>query len=68
MLHKITFENDIYKCVIIKESKGNKKTKQKKQKNKEKKNKWSKPLIPILEEVVKISGMIFESHQEGSSV
>ena len=67
MLHKITFQNNIYKCVIIKESKGNKKN-QKKQKNKEKKNKRSKPLIPILEEVVKISGMIFESHQEGSSV
>ena len=44
--------------------------KQKKQKNKKKKKKInrSKPLIAILEEVVKISGIIFESHQRGSSV
>ena len=67
MLHKITFQNNIYKCVIIKESKGNKKN-PKETKEQRKKNKRSKPLIPILEEVVKISGMIFESHQEGSSV
>ena len=38
--------------------------KQKKQKNKEKnKNKRSKLLIPVLEEVIKILGIIFESHQ-----
>ena len=43
----------------------NKKTKE--QKNKKKK-KWSKPLIAILEEVFKISGIIHESHQQGSSV
>ena len=47
-----------------------KKTKKKKQKNKEKKtkNKQSKPLIPVVEEVVKISGILFGSHQQGSSV
>ena len=39
--------------------------KQKKQRNKKK---WSKPLIAIPEEVVKSSGIIFESHQRGSSV
>ena len=44
----------------------NKKTKE--QKNKKKKKKWSKPLIAILEEVFKISGIIHESHQQGSSV
>ena len=35
---------------------------------KKKKNKQSKPLIPVLKEVTKISGIIFESHQRGSSV
>ena len=35
---------------------------------KEKKTKQSKPLITVLEEVVKIPGIIFESHQRGSSV
>ena len=43
--------------------------KNKKQKTKHKKQrKRSKSLIPALEEVVKISGIIFESHQRGSSV
>ena len=37
MLHKITFQNNIYKCVIIKESKGNKKkTKETKEQRKKK--------------------------------
>ena len=45
-----------------------KKKKKKQQKTKEtkeqrKKNKRSKLLIPVLEEVIKILGMIFESHQ-----
>ena len=46
-----------------------KKTKQKnkKQKNKKTKEKQrSKLLIPVLEEVVKMSGIILESHQRGS--
>ena len=37
-------------------------------KKKEKKKPRSKPLITVLEEVVKISGIIFESRQRGSSV
>ena len=45
----------------------NKKKTNKEQKTKNKK-KRSKPLIPALEEVVKISGIIFGSHQQGSSV
>ena len=44
-----------------------KKTKRTKQKQTNK-QKRSKPLIVVLEEVVKISGIIFESHQRGSSV
>ena len=53
----------------------NKKNKKKKQnntnkrtKNKKKNQKRSKPLIAALEEVVKISGITFESYQRGSSV
>ena len=45
----------------------NKKTKKQKNKKK-KKEKRSKPLIAVLEEVVKISGIICESHQRGRSV
>ena len=44
---------------------------QKKQKNKrteKQKQKRSRPLVAVLEEVVKISGKIFECHQRGSSV
>ena len=41
---------------------------QKKQNKKNQKKKRSKLLIAVLEEVVKISGIIFESHQRGSSV
>ena len=37
-------------------------------KKKKKKKKRSKPSIAVLEEVVKISGIIFESHQRVSSV
>ena len=48
------------------------KREQKKQKQKKKKQqqqqKRNKPLIAVLEELVKISGIIFESHQRGSSV
>ena len=48
------------------------KREQKKQKQKKKKKqqqqKRNKPLIAVLEELVKISGIIFESHQRGSSV
>ena len=45
-----------------------KKTPKNKGNKKEKKKQRSKPLITVLEEVVKISGIIFESHQRGSSV
>ena len=44
------------------------KNKNKTKKTKRTKQKRSKPLIAVLEEVVKISGIIFESHQRGSSV
>ena len=44
-----------------------KKKKTKKQKDK-KKQKRNKSLVAVLEEVVKISGIIFESHQRESSV
>ena len=37
-------------------------------KNNNKKTPRSKPLIAALDEVVKISGIVFESHQRGSSV
>ena len=40
----------------------------KREQKKKKKEKRSKPLIAVLEEVAKISGIIFESHQRGSSV
>ena len=40
----------------------------KNKRNKRTKNKRSKPLIAALEEVVKISGIIFQSRQRGSSV
>ena len=43
-----------------------KKTKAKKKQQQQKKR--SKSLIAVLEELVKISGIIFESHQRGSSV
>ena len=43
-----------------------KKTKTKKKQQQQKKR--SKSLIAVLEELVKISGIIFESHQRGSSV
>ena len=54
MLHKIKY----LQCAIIKENKKTTTTKKKR----------SKPLIAVLEELVKISGIIFESHQRGSSV
>ena len=41
---------------------------QKNKGNKKRKKKQSEPLITVLEEVVKISGIIFERHQRGSSV
>ena len=44
-----------------------KKTKNKKETNEQRKNR-SKRLIAVLEEVFKISGIIFETHQRGSSV
>ena len=44
-----------------------KKQKQKKEKQQQQK-KRNKPLIAVLEELFKISGIIFESHQRGSSV
>ena len=40
----------------------------KSEKKKNKKKKQSKLLIAVLEEIAKISGIIFESHQRGSSV
>ena len=48
-------------CHYKREKKKPKKTKE----TKEQRKKWSKPLIAVLEEVVKISGIIFESHQQG---
>ena len=51
-------------CHYKREQKNPQKTKE----TKEQRKKWSKPLIAVLEEVVKISGIIFESHQQGSSV
>ena len=48
-------------CHYKREQKNPKKTKE----TKEQRKKWSKPLIAVLEEVVKISGIIFESHQQG---
>ena len=38
---------------------------QKTKETKEQRKKWRKLLITILEEVVKISGIIFESHHRG---
>ena len=63
MLHKIKY----LQCVIIKENK-KKKKKQKQKKKQQQQKKRSKPLIAVLEELVKISGIIFESHHRGSSV
>ena len=60
------FEIFHYKREQKKPKKTPKKQKNKKKQNK--KNKQSKPLIAALEEVVKISGIIFESHQRGSLV
>ena len=54
-------------CHYKREQKNPKKQKHKRTK-KQKKQKRSKPLKAVLEEVVKISGIIFESHQRGSSV
>ena len=45
-----------------------KKTKNKTKETNEQRKNRSKRLIAVLEEVVKISGIIFESHQRGSSV
>ena len=42
--------------------------KREQKKKKTKKQKRSKPLVAVLEEVDKISGIIFESHQRESSV
>ena len=53
-------------CHYKREQKKKKKQKQKKKQQQQKKR--SKPLIAVLEELVKISGIIFESHQRGSSV
>ena len=39
-----------------------------KSEKKKQKKKQSKLLIAVLEEIAKISGIIFESHQRGSSV
>ena len=51
------------------QKKNNKKTKNQKNKKKKKKNeKQRKPLIVIFEGVVKISGILSESHQRRSSV
>ena len=41
---------------------------EKKKQEKKTKKKQSKLLIAVLEEIAKISGIIFESHQRGSSV
>ena len=49
-------------------NKKNKTIQTKEQKTKQKNQKRSKPLIAALEEVVKISGITFESYQRGSSV
>ena len=51
-----------------KNKKKNKTIQTKEQKTKKKNQKRSKPLIAALEEVVKISGITFESYQRGSSV
>ena len=67
MLHKIKFQI-IFTMRHYKREQKNK-TKQNKQKNKKQKTKKrSEPLIAALEEVVKISDIIFESYQRGSSV
>ena len=61
MLHKIKFQKNIYNVSLQKRTKKNKK----KNKNKRTKTKTrSRPLIAVLEEVVKISFIIFESHQQ----
>ena len=78
MLHKIKFQNNIYNVSLKKRTKQQQQKKKKKkkrakeQKNKNKKKTKKKPrsklLIAVLEEVVKISSIIFESHQRDSSV
>ena len=78
MLHKIKFQNNIYNVSLKKRTKQqqqkkkekekSKRTKKKQQQQKKQKNPRSKLLIAVLEEVVKISSIIFESHQRGSSV
>ena len=50
-------------CHYKREQKNKKKTKEPKSKKER-----SRPLIAVLEEVLKISCIIFESHQRGSSV
>ena len=52
-------------CHYKREQKKPEKTKKQKNKKTKKKQKRSKPLKAVLEEVVKISGIIFESHQQG---
>ena len=66
MLHKVKFQNSIYNVSLQKRT--TKKPQKNKKKKKKKKKKRSKPSIAVLEEVVKISGIIFESHQRVSSV
>ena len=61
MLHKIKFQNNIYMYHYKRKQKKTKETKKQKEKR-------SKSLVTVLEEVAKISGIIFESHQRGSSV
>ena len=65
MLHQIKFKKIFTMCHYKREQKKPKKTNKKQKKQKQKR---SKLLITVLEEVVKISGIIFESHQRGSSV
>ena len=66
MLHKIKFHIIFTMCHYKGEQ--TRKNKNKNKKNKKKNQKRSKPLIAALEEVVKISGITFESYQRGSSV
>ena len=51
-----------------KKQKQKKKQKHQKKKQQQQQKKRNKPLIAVLEELFKISGIIFESHQRGSSV
>ena len=69
MLHKIKFQI-IFTTLYKREQKTpkNQKNKTNKRRKNKKQKKRSKPLIAALEEVVKFSGIIFESYQRGSSV